>query len=73
MFLFNNTLNTFYLQLHGIGHMVKNHSDSYRGNLLPPLHGLFFLISSKGSFIFNIPDEKNPVNTTAFVIPVVEH
>ena len=23
--LFNNALNTFYLWLHGIGHMVKNH------------------------------------------------
>ena len=25
--LFNNALNTFYLQLFGIGHMVKDHSD----------------------------------------------
>ena len=48
--LFNNPLNTFYLQLYGISHMVKDHSDSKRGNLLPP-HGLLFLISSKGSFI----------------------
>ena len=30
--------------------MVKDHSDSERGNSLPP-HGLLFLISSKGSFI----------------------
>ena len=30
--------------------MVKDHSDSERGNLLPP-HGLLFLISSKCSFI----------------------
>ena len=29
--LFNDTLNTFYLQLYGIGHMVKDHSDSERG------------------------------------------
>ena len=28
--------------------MVKKHSDSERGNLLPP-HGLLFLINSKGS------------------------
>ena len=28
--LFNNALNTFYLQLYGVGHMVKNHSDSER-------------------------------------------
>ena len=30
--------------------MVKDHSDSERGNPLPP-HRLFFPISSKGSFI----------------------
>ena len=26
--LFNDTLNTFYLRLYGIRHMVKDHSDS---------------------------------------------
>ena len=52
--LFNDTLNTFYLRLYGIGHMIKDHSDSERGNLLPP-HGLLFLNSSKGSFICTIP------------------
>ena len=51
--LFNDALNTFYLRLYGIGHMVKYHSDSKRGNLLP--HGLLFPISSKGSFICTIP------------------
>ena len=52
--LFNDALNTFYLQLYGVGHMVKDHSDSERGNLLQP-HGLLVLISSKGSFICIIP------------------
>ena len=52
--LFNDALNTFYLWLYGIRHMVKDHSDSKRGNPLPP-HGLLFLISSKGSFICTIP------------------
>ena len=52
--LFNNALNTFYLRLYGVGHMVKDHSDSERGNLLPR-HGLLFPISSKGSFICIIP------------------
>ena len=52
--LFNNTLNTFYLQLYGSRHMVKNHSDRDRGNLLLPLR-LLFLINSKGSFICIIP------------------
>ena len=31
--------------------MVKDHSDSKRGNPLLPLYGLLFPISSKGSFI----------------------
>ena len=35
--LFNDTLNTFYLWLYGVGHMVKDHSDSERGNQ-PVLH-----------------------------------
>ena len=48
--LFNDALNTFYLLLYGVIHMVKDHSDSERVNLLPP-HGILFLISSKGSFI----------------------
>ena len=52
--LFNDTLNTFYIRLYGIRHMVKDHSDSERGNPLLP-HGLLFPISSKGSFICIIP------------------
>ena len=39
MFLFNDTLDTFYLWLYGFAHMVKDHSDSDRGNPLLP-HGL---------------------------------
>ena len=34
--LFNDALNTFYLRLYGVRHMVKNHSKSERGNPLPP-------------------------------------
>ena len=41
-FLFNDAFNTFYLQLYGAGHMVKDHSDNQIGNPLPPLHKLFF-------------------------------
>ena len=62
--LFNDTLNTFYLQLYDIRHMVADHSDSERGNPLPPL-GLLFLISSKSSFKCIIPQ--------TFVTPVMEH
>ena len=43
--LFNNALNTIYLRLYGVGHMVKDHTDSERGYPLPP-HGLLFPIDS---------------------------
>ena len=43
--------------------MVKDHSDSERGNLLSP-HGLLFLISSMKSHRI--------AHTTAFVTPVVD-
>ena len=52
--LFNDTLNTFYLRLYGVKHMVKDHSDSEKGNPLPP-HRLLFPIHSKSSFICTIP------------------
>ena len=68
--LFNDALNTFYLRLYGVIHMVKDYSDSERGNPLPP-HGLPFSINSKGSFICTIP-HRIP-HTTVFVTLVVEH
>ena len=49
-FLVDDALNTFYLRLYGVGHMVKDYSDSMRGNPLPT-HGQLFPISSKGYFI----------------------
>ena len=53
--LFNDTLNTFsYGYMASDIIMVKGHSDSERGNPLPP-HGLLFLISGKGSCICTIP------------------
>ena len=54
MILFNDALNTFYLQLYGVRHMVKDHSDSEKGNALSP-HRVLFSINSKGSFICTIP------------------
>ena len=51
--LFNDALNTFYLRLYSVRHMVKDHSDSEEGNLLPP-HRLLLSINSKGSFICTI-------------------
>ena len=52
--VFNDALNTFYLRLYGVRHMVKDHSESEKGNPLPP-HRLLFPINSKGSFICTIP------------------
>ena len=65
--LFNDALNTFYLRLYGVRHMVKDHSDSMKGNPLPP-HRLLLSFNSKGSFICTIPDRIT--HTTAFVTPV---
>ena len=45
--LFNDALNTFcILRLYGVRRMVKDQSDSERGNPLPP-HGLFFPITAR--------------------------
>ena len=46
--------------------MIKDYTDNIQGIPLLPLHVLLFLISSKVSFIYTIPD-------TAFVTLVVEH
>ena len=50
-----DALNTFYFRLYGVGHMVKNHSDSDSRNPLLP-HGLLFQINSKCSFTLTIPE-----------------
>ena len=70
--LFNDTLNTFYLRLYGVRHMVKNHSDREIGNPLPP-HGLLFPISSNFFFIYMRHPTDRITHTTAFVTPVVVH
>ena len=69
--LFNDALNTFYLRLYGVKHMVKDHSDSERGNPPPP-HGLLFPIRSKSSFYMHHPTDMI-THTTTFVTPVVEY
>ena len=50
--LLNDALNTFYIRLYGVRHMVKDHSDSKKGNLLPP-HRLLLSINSKWSTGWN--------------------
>ena len=63
--LFNDALNTFYLLLYGLRHIVKDHSDSERGNPLRP-HGLFLL------FLY-APSHRQDSTYHGFVTPVVEH
>ena len=69
--LFNDALNTFYLRLYGVRHMVEDHSDSEKGNSLPP-HTLLFPISTKEGF-FYMHHLTDRITHTAFVTPVVEH
>ena len=45
--LFNDALNTFYLQLYGVRHMVKDHSDSERGR-----KEMFYLTTHSTHFIY---------------------
>ena len=68
--LFNDALNTFYFRLYGMRHMVKDRSDSERGNALPS-HGLLFLISSKFFYMHHPTDRIT--HTSAFVTVVMEH
>ena len=51
--------------------MVKDHSDSEKGNPLPP-HRLLLSINSKGFFYMHHPTDRI-THTMAFVTPVVEH
>ena len=54
--------------------MVKDHSNSERGNPLPP-HGLLFPISSKGAYpcFYMHHATDRLAHTTAFIKPIVEH
>ena len=52
MFLFHDALNTFYLLLYGVGHMIKHNLDGVRKTPLSPHHGILFPISSKGIFLY---------------------
>ena len=67
--LFKDALNTFYLRLYGIRHMVMDHSDSDKGNPLPP-HWLLFSISIHRIFYMNHPTDRIAYTTT-FVTPLL--
>ena len=43
---FNDAVNTFYLRLYDVGHMVKDHSDMERGNPMSP-HGNSFRLAAR--------------------------
>ena len=64
--LFNDALNTFYLRLYGITHMIKDYSDSERGNPLPP-HGLWnefinsVLITKRVKTYWDVRDHQNSI------------
>ena len=47
-YLFNDAFNTYYLRLYGVRHMVKDHSDSEKGNPLPPHRLLLSINKSVG-------------------------
>ena len=68
--LFNEALNTFYLRLYGVRHMVKDHSDSER----KPAATTWAMFSDQqqGFFYMHHPTDRI-AHTMAFVTPVVEH
>ena len=49
IFLFDDALNIFHLRFYGVGHMVKDHTDSERINLLQIFQWLLFPISKMES------------------------
>ena len=64
--LFNDALNIFYLRLYGVGHMVKDHSDSERGK--PAAATTLSEISSKGSLKKKTEEKKITTLTTTITI-----
>ena len=68
--LFNDTLNTFYLRLYGVSHIVKDHSDSDRGNPLPHI-GYSFRLAARVLLYASSHRQDNTYHS--FVTPVVEH
>ena len=70
--LFNDALNTLYLRLYGVGHMVKYHSDSEREETRCRHMGYTFLLAAR--VLLYAPFHTDRIaHTTAFVTPVVEH
>ena len=70
MFYLTTNSTHLYSRLYGVGHVLKDHSNSERGNPLPPPHGLLFVLEAR--VILYAPSHRI-AHTTTFVIPVVEH
>ena len=69
LWILHFTLNTFYMWLYRVRHMVKDHSDCEKGNSLLP-QVLPFLISSRESYMHHPTDRT--ARTTALVTLGVE-
>ena len=69
--LFNDALNTFYLRLYCVALMVKYHSYSERGNLLPPIHGYSFRLVARALLYAPSLIARRIAHTMAFVTPGV--
>ena len=66
MFLFKDGLSTFCLRLYGVEHMVKDYSESERGNLLPRIRNLLFLFSPLSTLVIR-KISKGETRSRAFI------
>ena len=66
--LFNDALNSFYLRLYGVRHMVKDHSDSEREETC--CHHIGYSFRLEGFFYMHHPTDWK-THTTVFVTPVM--
>ena len=64
------THSTHFIYGYMVRHMVEDHSDSERGNPLPP-HDILFPIKQQGFFYTHHPTERI-THTMTFVTPVVK-
>ena len=68
--LFNDALNTFCLRLYGVRHMVKDHTDSEKGNCC---HHMGYSFQLAARFFYMHHPTYRIIHTTVFVTPVMEH
>ena len=71
--LFNDALNTFYLCLYGVGHMVKDHSDSERVREETCCCHMGYSFQLAARVLLYASSTDRITHTTVFVTPVVEH